>query len=69
MRSSTYKILACIGVIVFLGFVFYAFETQSRYAQNFPETVVNFKADNVMGGKSDYASEKGTATLIVLRGA
>ena len=66
MRSSTYKILACIGVIVFLGFVFYAFETQSRYAQNFPETVVNFKADTVRGGKSDYASEKGTATLIVL---
>ena len=28
--------------------------------------VVNFKADNVMGGKTDYASEKGNATLIVL---
>ncbi|MBP5767794.1 MAG: TlpA family protein disulfide reductase [Fibrobacter sp.] len=66
MRSSTYKILAWVGVIVFLGFIFYAYETQSRYAQNFPKTVVNFQADNVMGGKTDYASEKGTATLIVL---
>ncbi|MBR2095618.1 MAG: TlpA family protein disulfide reductase [Fibrobacter sp.] len=66
MRSSTYKILVWVGVIVFLGFIFYAYESQSRYAQNFPETVVNFQADNVMGGKTDYASEKGTATLIVL---
>ena len=66
MRSSTYKILAWVGVIVCLGFAFYAIEAQSRYSKNFPETVVNFKADNVMGGKTDYASEKGTATLIVL---
>lgn len=66
MRSSTYKILAWVGAIIFLGFVFYAFEAQSRHSRNFPKTVVNFAADNVMGGKSDYASEKGTATLIVL---
>jgi len=66
MRSSTYKILAWVGAIIFLGFVFYAFEAQSRHSRNFPKTVVNFAADNVMGGKSDYKSEKGTATLIVL---
>lgn len=66
MRSSTYKILAWIGAIFFLGIVFYAFEAKSRYNLNFPETVVNFAADNVVGGKTDYANEKGTATLIVL---
>ena len=66
MRSSTYKILAWVGAIIFLGFAFYAFEAKSRLRLNFPETVVNFTADDVMGGKSDYASEKGTATLIVL---
>ena len=27
---------------------------------------MNFEADNVMGGKTDYTSEKGAATLIVL---
>jgi thiol-disulfide isomerase/thioredoxin len=66
MRSSTYKILAWVGAIIFFAFAFYAIETHSRPKLNFPETVVNFAADNVMGGKSDYASEKGTATLIVL---
>jgi len=66
MRSSTYKIFAWVGAIIFLGFAFYAFEAQSRHRMNFPESVVNFEADNVMGGKSDYASEKGGATLIVL---
>ena len=66
MRSSTYKTLAWVGAIVFFGFAFYAFQVQSHQHMNFPETVVNFAADNVMGGKSDYASEKGTATLIVL---
>ena len=66
MRSSTYKILAWVGAIIFLGFAFYAFEANSRRSLNFPESVVNFEADNVMGGKTDYASEKGTATMIVL---
>jgi thiol-disulfide isomerase/thioredoxin len=66
MRSSTYKILAWVGAIIFLGFAFYAFEAKPRYNLNFPETVANFTADDVMGGKSDYVSEKGTATLIVL---
>ena len=59
MRSSTYKILAWVGAIIFLGFAFYAFETKSHYNLNFPETVVNFAADDVTGGKSDYASENG----------
>ncbi len=66
MRSSTYKILALIGGIVFLVIALFAIGKQQDRRFNFPETVVNFTADNVMGGKSDYASEKGTATLIVL---
>ena len=66
MRLSTYKILAWIGGICFFAFAFYAIEKQSNQQLNFPEAVVNFTADNVMGGKSDYASEKGAATLIVL---
>lgn len=49
MRSSTYKILAWVGAIIFLGFAFYAFEAKSRYNLNFPETVANFTADDVMG--------------------
>ena len=66
MHSSTYKIVACVGAILFIALVFYAFGSQSPQSRNFPETVVNFTADNVTGGKSDYMSEKGTATLIVL---
>ena len=66
MRSSTYKIWAWVGAIVFFAFAFYAFESHSRQKLNFPATVENFTADNVTGGTSDYASEKGTATLIVL---
>lgn len=66
MRSSTYKILAWVGAIIFLGFAFYAFEANTRQRLDFPTTVVNFTADNVTGGQSDYATEKGTATLIVL---
>ena len=66
MRSSTYKILAWVGAILFFAFAFYAIESRSRPKLVFPETVVNFAAENVTGGKSDYASEKGTATLIVL---
>ena len=66
MRLSTYKILALIGGILLFGFALYAAKEQSNPRMNFPEKVVNFEADNVMGGKSDYASEKGTATLIVL---
>ena len=66
MHSSTYKIIALVGAILFIAFVFYAIGSQSPQSRNFPETVVNFAADNVTGGKSDYTSEKGTATLIVL---
>ena len=66
MRLSTYKILALIGGFVFLGIALLAIGKQHDQRMNFPETVVNFTADNVMGGKSDYASEKGEATLIVL---
>ena len=66
MRLSTYKILALIGGILLFGFALYAAKEQSNPRMNFPEKIVNFEADNVMGGKSDYASEKGTATLIVL---
>lgn len=66
MHLSTYKILALIGGIVFFGIALFAIGKQSNRNLSFPETVVNFTADNVMGGKSDYASEKGTATLIVL---
>ena len=66
MHLSTYKILTLIGGIVFFGIALFAIGKQSNRNLSFPETVVNFTADNVMGGKSDYASEKGTATLIVL---
>ena len=66
MRLSTYKILALIGGILILGLAFYASNNQANPRMNFPETVVNFTADNVMGGKSDFESEKGTATIIVL---
>ena len=66
MRSSTYKILTLIGGICFFVFAIYALDKQSNQQLNFPKTVVNFEADNVIGGKSNYASEKGTATLIVL---
>ncbi len=66
MRLSTYQLLALIGGIVFLVIALFAIGKQQDRRFNFPETVVNFTADNVMGGKSDYASEKGTATLIVL---
>jgi len=66
MRSSTYKTLAWIGGILLFAYAFYAIEAHSHHRLNFPESVKNFRADNVMGGKTDYFSEKGTATLIVL---
>lgn len=66
MWSKSYKILAILGSLIFLVFLYYQYREYTRPFQEMPKTVANFVALDVSGQKTDYAREKGYATLIVL---
>jgi len=58
-----------IGIAVLIGILFLAYLVQREKAhpfQTLPETIGNFEAIDVDGGKTNFNALKGKATLIVL---
>ena len=66
MRLKTVKIVIFIGVILLVCLLFEVYRERSQPFSTMPKSVVNFPALDVHGQKTDYAREKGYATLIVL---
>lgn len=61
--------LKTIGIAVLVAFLFLAYLVYREKAQPFqtlPETIGNFEAIDVEGGKTNFDALKGKATLIVL---
>lgn len=65
MRISALK-WALIPLVLLGGIYLYRTVALERSFREIPKTVVNFEALKADGSRTDYASEKGTATLIVL---
>ena len=65
MRFSSLK-WALIPLFLLGGVYLYRTISLERSFREIPKTVVNFEALKADGSRTDYASEKGTATLIVL---
>ena len=65
MRISSLK-WVLIPLILLGGIYLYRTISLERAFQEIPKTVVNFEALKADGSRTDYASEKGAATLIVL---
>ena len=58
-----------IGIAVLIAFLFLAYLVYREKAQPFqtlPETIGNFEAIDIDGGKTSFNAQKGKATLIVL---
>lgn len=67
MQSSTYKTLIIIGAILFLGLIYKAIQREScNLLEGAPRTIANFTALDLNNQKTDFASVKGKATLLVL---
>jgi thiol-disulfide isomerase/thioredoxin len=65
MRFSTLK-WALIPVVLLAGILLFRTIVQEQAFREMPTEVVNFAALKADGSKTDYESEKGKATLIVL---
>jgi len=65
MRFSTLK-WAIIPLFLLAGILLFRVILQEQAFREMPTEVVNFAALKADGSKTDYESEKGTATLIVL---
>ena len=65
MRISTLK-WALIPLFLLGGVYLYRTMSLERSFREIPKAVVNFEALKADSSRTDYASEKGTATLIVL---
>lgn len=66
MQSKSYKIVAIVGLALFLCFAYHLYTERTRPFQEIPKTVANFAALKTDGKKTTFNEEKGTATLIVL---
>ena len=65
MRFSTLK-WALIPLVLLVGILLFRTIVQEQAFREMPTEVVNFAALKADGSKTDYESEKGKATLIVL---
>lgn len=65
MRISSLK-WALIPLVLLGGIYMYRTIGMERAFREIPKTVVNFEALKADGSRTNYASEKGSATLIVL---
>jgi thiol-disulfide isomerase/thioredoxin len=65
MRFSTLK-WAIIPLILLAGILLFRTIAQEQAFREMPTEIVNFAALKADGSKTDYESEKGTVTLIVL---
>lgn len=66
MQSSTYKILTIVGAILVLVFIYTIERDSSNFSNEFPKSIANFTALDMKGQKTDFASVRGKATLLVL---
>ena len=66
MRHMSYKIAGFFALIAVFCVIFVAYRDNAKQFQQMPETIENFEAVNVEGGKTSFLAEKGKATLVVL---
>ena len=66
MRNKSYKIAGILALAAVLCVLFFAYRENSKPFQQMPESIGNFEAINVDGGKTSFEAEKGKATLLVL---
>ena len=66
MRHKSYKIAGIFALIAILCVVFVAYRENAKSFQQMPDSIENFDAINIDGGKTNFLTEKGKATLIVL---
>ena len=66
MRHKTYKIIGIFALIALLCVLFVAYRENTQPFLQMPDSIDNFEAINIDGGKTTFQAEKGKATLIVL---
>ena len=69
MRFKSPKVIGITILIAILFLAYQVYREKSRPYQALPERIENFEALDVDGGKTDFKSHKGKATLIVLSAA
>ena len=66
MRHKSYKIIGIFAIIALLSVAFVAYRDNAKQFQQMPDSIEDFEAIDVEGGKTTFRAEKGKATLVVL---
>ena len=66
MHSRTFKIAIAILSALFIGLVASVYQGSSKAFQKMPETMANVSALTAEGKRTDFESERGRVTLVVL---
>ena len=66
MQIKSYKTAGILALLAILCAIFLAYRENVKPFQQMPDSIENFDAISIDGGKTTFQAEKGKATLIVL---